>query len=325
MNEDRVQEMLRRLRYRAEHETWMMMSAALSLCTVLLIAVLVLPLFGPRVAALTAAVTVLGIVGLCYLACVTRVAAHGVRAWPLRRERSTMAMRTTYFWQPWIVLLRLYLGWSWLAAGWEKVWDPAWKGSGPAVAGFLTAALKSTHFGWYRSLVEAVFLPNTSILAALVSWAELLVGFALVLGLFVSLAALAGIAMNAAFLLAGTVSTNSTYIMIELVLLFAGAGLVWGLDGVIARRWARQLPGLISGRGPGLPSWLSWSIAAALVILGTVAFQAARTMAMPEFSNPARQLSRVLVFAGGFYAAKAWRDTRRAQRQAAIREDRVAA
>jgi len=315
--------MRRRLRLRAEHETWMMMSVALSLCTLLVIAVLVLPVFGPRVAAVTAASAVLGILIVCYLVCVTRVTEHTIRAWPLRGEGNTMATRLV--WQPWIVLLRLYLGWSWLAAGWEKVWDPGWRASGRAVAEFLAGALKSSHFGWYRSLVDAVFLPNAGLLAVLVSWGELLVGIALLLGLLVNLAVLAGIAMNIAFLLAGTVSTNSTYIIIELVLLFAGAGLVWGVDGVVARRWAWHLPGLISGQARGLPSWLSWSIAAALVILGAAAFQAARAMAMPEFGNPASQLSRVLVFAGGFYAAKAWRDGRRARRHAAVREDRAAA
>ena len=84
MSEDRAREMLRRLRHRAEHETWMMMSVALSLCTLLLIAVLVLPVFGPRVAALTAASVVLGIVAICYVVCVTRVPKRGAvkTRWP---------------------------------------------------------------------------------------------------------------------------------------------------------------------------------------------------------------------------------------------------
>lgn len=83
-NEDRAHEVLRRLRRQAEHETWMTMSAALSLCTLLLVAVLVLPVFGPRVAAVTAASVVLGIFTLCYFVCATRVAMRGAvkRRWP---------------------------------------------------------------------------------------------------------------------------------------------------------------------------------------------------------------------------------------------------
>jgi hypothetical protein len=50
----------------------MMMSLMLALCAVLVVAVLVLPRFGLRVAAVTAVATILGIVMLCYLVCVTR-------------------------------------------------------------------------------------------------------------------------------------------------------------------------------------------------------------------------------------------------------------
>jgi hypothetical protein len=158
-----------------------------------------------------------------------------------------------------------------------------------------------------------------------VSWGEVLVGLALLLGLFVNLAALAGIAMNTASLLAGTVNANPTYIIIELVLIFAAAGLVWGLDGIAARRWGWRLPGLISGQSRGLPSWLSWSIAAILAILGIAAFRAAHGMALSEFNNSASQLSRVLLFAAGFYAAKAWRDARRGQKRTWVDGSRTAA
>ena len=72
MSEDRVDQILHNLRRQAEHNTWMMMSLMLALCAVLVVAVLVLPLFGLRVAAVTAVATVLGIVVVCYLVCVTR-------------------------------------------------------------------------------------------------------------------------------------------------------------------------------------------------------------------------------------------------------------
>ena len=69
--------MRRRLHHRAEYETWIMMSVALSLCTLLVIALILLPLFGPQIAALTAATAVLAIVIVCYLVCVTRVTNRG--------------------------------------------------------------------------------------------------------------------------------------------------------------------------------------------------------------------------------------------------------
>jgi hypothetical protein len=76
VREDRADEVLRNLRVRAEHDTWMMISLMLALCAVLVVAVLVLPLFGLRVAAVTAAATVLGIVVVCYLVCITRAAGR---------------------------------------------------------------------------------------------------------------------------------------------------------------------------------------------------------------------------------------------------------
>jgi hypothetical protein len=76
VREDRVDEILCNLRRRAEHDTWMMTSLMLALCAVLVVAVLVLPQFGLRVAAVTAMATILGIVMICYLACITRATAH---------------------------------------------------------------------------------------------------------------------------------------------------------------------------------------------------------------------------------------------------------
>ena len=72
MREHRVDEVLRNLRLRAEHDTWMMMSLMLALCAVLVVAVFVLPRFGLRVATVTAVATILGIVMICCLVCVTR-------------------------------------------------------------------------------------------------------------------------------------------------------------------------------------------------------------------------------------------------------------
>jgi hypothetical protein len=71
-----VDEVLRNLRLRAEHDTWMMMSLMLALCAVLVVAVFVLPRFGLRVATVTAVATILGIVMICYLVCVARTTAR---------------------------------------------------------------------------------------------------------------------------------------------------------------------------------------------------------------------------------------------------------
>lgn len=145
----------------------------------------------------------------------------------------------------WFVALRLYLGWSWLAAGWEKVRDPAYA-SGEAVTAFLQGALKNAPYGWYKGLIQSTFMPNAKLFAFLVTWGEVLVGVALFLGAFTVLAAIAGIVMNISFLLAGSVSTNPLYIIIQFALIFSGAGLVWGIDGWLMRS-GRRIPVLLAG------------------------------------------------------------------------------
>lgn len=70
-----------RLRWRNEHESWMMMSGFLALCALVVVAVLIPPIFGAQVAGLTAVVAVTGIVLVCYLVCVPRALAR-LRGFP---------------------------------------------------------------------------------------------------------------------------------------------------------------------------------------------------------------------------------------------------
>jgi len=47
----------------------------------------------------------------------------------------------------WIwLILRVYAGWAWLQAGWEKLHDPTWTGAkaGTALSGFANHALTET-------------------------------------------------------------------------------------------------------------------------------------------------------------------------------------
>jgi thiosulfate dehydrogenase (quinone) large subunit len=140
---------------------------------------------------------------------------------------------------PFWTIVRLYLGYLWIDAGWQKVTSPAWVGpeAGGAVRGFLTNALTLTTGehpsvqGWYAWLIERVFLPNAAVLSHLVAFGEVLVGVALILGLLTGFSAFMGGFMNAAFLFAGTVSTNPLMFVLAtwLVLAWRVAG-YWGLD-----------------------------------------------------------------------------------------------
>ncbi len=146
----------------------------------------------------------------------------------------------------WIwLLVRIYLGWEWLYAGYEKVINPVWVGStaGDAVSGFVNGALTKTigeHpdvSSWYAWFLQNCVLPNASLWSHLVAYGELLVGLGLILGLLTFLSAFFGLFMNINYLLAGTVSTNPIMLILSLLLMLArkiSGGI--GVDGYIQSR-----------------------------------------------------------------------------------------
>lgn len=130
-----------------------------------------------------------------------------------------------------LALIRVYLGYTWLTAGLGKV-----TGSFDA-SGFIQGAIAGaggenpTVQGWWATFLEVFALPNAEFFNFMVAWGEVLVGIALILGIFTNFAALMGMTMNFAFLFSGTVSTNAQMVLLTFFLLVAGfnAGR-YGLD-----------------------------------------------------------------------------------------------
>ncbi len=132
---------------------------------------------------------------------------------------------------PWVLLIiRVYVGWTWLEAGYAKITSSAWVGSnaGTALTGFLKASLAKTSGehpdvqAWYVWLIQHIALPNAAVFSYLVSLGELFVGIGLILGIFSLLATKFGLFMNFNYLLAGAVSINPQLILLELILLWGG-------------------------------------------------------------------------------------------------------
>ena len=153
-------------------------------------------------------------------------------------------------------LIRLFVGYEWLMAGWGKLTNPAgvWVGdkAGTAVSGFLNGALTKTTGdhpdvqGFYAWFIQNVALPNAALMGYMVTFGELLVGIALFLGLFTGIAAFFGGFLNANFLMAGTVSSNPMLFVLAtlLVLAWRTSG-YWGLD-----RWVLPRIGVPGSPGP---------------------------------------------------------------------------
>ncbi len=135
----------------------------------------------------------------------------------------------------WLVV-RLYVGWEWLAAGWSKMHNPLWWGNeaGGALTGFIQGALTKTtgvHPDvpmWYANFLQNYVLPNVVTWSNAVALGELLVGIALIIGFLVGISAFFGAFMNFNYLLAGTVSMNPTFFLLGVLLILA-----WRISGYL--------------------------------------------------------------------------------------------
>jgi thiosulfate dehydrogenase (quinone) large subunit len=139
----------------------------------------------------------------------------------------------------WLVV-RVYVGYDFLTAGWHKFTTPEWmNGSGAGIMGFWKGALGTTPsgapvitFDWYRGFLQYLVDTNSAgWFSYVIVFGELAVGIALIVGAFVGLAATGGLLMNMAFLLAGTTSTNPVLAILGVLLILAwkNAGYI-GLD-----------------------------------------------------------------------------------------------
>jgi thiosulfate dehydrogenase [quinone] large subunit len=136
--------------------------------------------------------------------------------------------------------LRVFLGYQWVTAGWHKVQDPARTVTGDALRAFLVRAAAIPEapakapitFDWYRSFLQLLIDAQAyTWMAKLVAVGEVLVGVALILGLFTGIAAFFGGFMNWNFMMAGTASTNPLLfaVAVALILAWKVAG-YYGLD-----------------------------------------------------------------------------------------------
>jgi thiosulfate dehydrogenase [quinone] large subunit len=149
-----------------------------------------------------------------------------------------------------LFLLRITLGWLFFYSGITKVLNPAW-----SAAGYLQGA--KTFAGFYHWLAQPGII---SVINFLNEWGLLLLGIALILGIFVRLAAVLGALVMLLYYFPGLefpyigktaylVDEHIIYALALLVMAAFRAGRIWGLE-----NWCSNLP--ICRKYPKLRNWL---------------------------------------------------------------------
>jgi thiosulfate dehydrogenase [quinone] large subunit len=149
--------------------------------------------------------------------------------------------------------LRIWLGYQWIEASLSKISNPAWVQTGDALKGFWTSAVAvpatgrpPIAFAWYRSFIQFLLDSHAyTWFAKLIAYGELLVGIALVIGMFTGIVAFLGGFMNWNYIMAGSASTNGFMfaIAVGLILAWKIAGYIgadYFLLPLIGTPWGRQ-------------------------------------------------------------------------------------
>lgn len=165
----------------------------------------------------------------------------------------TADTRTAPLW----LVVRLYLGYEFFMAGWDKVSNPAWFGSGAGTSlqGFINGAVAKTACAanvlpaachpdvqtWYASFLQMAVLPHPVLWSNAVVLGELAIGLGLIVGLCTGVAAFFGFFMSLNFMFAGTVSVNPILITLALgVMLAYRVSGYWGLDYFARPYWQKK-------------------------------------------------------------------------------------
>ena len=134
-----------------------------------------------------------------------------------------------------LAVLRVYVGYTWLVAGWGKI-----AGGNFDASGFLQGAVAKAVGehplvqGWWAVFLKNVAIPNVDVFNTLIPYGEFLVGIGLLIGCFTKTAVFFGMMMNFSYMFSGTTSTNPQLALLSVFILVSAmnAGR-YGADGMI--------------------------------------------------------------------------------------------
>jgi uncharacterized membrane protein YphA (DoxX/SURF4 family) len=142
-----------------------------------------------------------------------------------------------------LALVHIAFGLYFLVQAFDKT-QKQWLTDGQQLTRFLQS--QSPHAeGWYRQLLQTDILPHASLFARLVTLGEWGAGISLLLGVLTPLGALAGMWLVLNYMLTKGLpnvagSIDRLFFLTCFVFLISGAGLAWGLDGLLLQRLRRS-------------------------------------------------------------------------------------
>jgi thiosulfate dehydrogenase [quinone] large subunit len=138
----------------------------------------------------------------------------------------------------WLVV-RVYLGYEWAHAGYEKIFTDHWLSSTAPLKGFIGYALQgagqgdhsAVNYGWYAAFMRWIGGSGAPVMSKAIALGEVAIGIALILGLFTGVAAFFAGLLSVSFGLAGVAGVNPSFFVMEVLLILAwrNAGYI-GLD-----------------------------------------------------------------------------------------------
>jgi thiosulfate dehydrogenase (quinone) large subunit len=131
------------------------------------------------------------------------------------------------------LIVRLWLGWQWLSAGWQKLTGAdSWFTHPTGLRGFIASANTSydhraqafghpeVSYGWYVHILNAVNA-HAQLFSRVITLSELAVGVGLLLGCLTGVAAAGGVALNIMYITGGSAGPNGVFILLGVLLIAA--------------------------------------------------------------------------------------------------------
>jgi len=140
-----------------------------------------------------------------------------------------------------LAIARIATGGYFLAQGFNKSTTGWLSSADPLLNGFIGPALeRNTAEGFYRPFLEGLVVPHGLLCSQLVVLGEIAVGLLLLLGLLTRVGCVVAVFLNLNYMLMKGLANNAgsndrMFVVIEVAFLLAAAGLVWGVDGYLAR------------------------------------------------------------------------------------------